>query len=54
MDIGETVRRSTWYRGPVGRRVMSDDPPFFSISPPVGDRDAQRRGALATMAGLGS
>jgi hypothetical protein len=55
MSIGETVRHSTWYGGPVGRRVMSDTAPFFSISEPDdGDRDAQRRRSLTTTAGLGA
>jgi hypothetical protein len=54
MDIGETVQRSSWHHRPLGRRVMSDNAPFFSISQPDdGDRDAQRRRAFATTAGLG-
>jgi hypothetical protein len=56
MDIQDTVRRSTWQRRSIGRRLMSDDAPFFTISDPdvVGNRDALRRRALATLAGLGS
>jgi hypothetical protein len=52
MDITETVRRSTWHHRPIGRRVMSDEAPYFSIADPdnVGHRDASRRQALARMA----
>jgi hypothetical protein len=55
MDIGETVRRSTWHRRPLGRRVMSDTAPYFAISASDDeDPDVQRRRALAATAGLGS
>lgn len=56
MGITETVRRSTWHRRSIGRRVMSDDAPYFSISVPddVPDRDAVRRWALAQMALFGA
>lgn len=45
MEIGDAVRRSTWYRRPLGRRVMRDNPPYFAISEPDGlsDSDARRR-----------
>jgi hypothetical protein len=53
MGIAEAVRGSTWHRPFVGRRVMDADAPFFAISQPDdGDRDAQRRQALATTAHL--
>ena len=54
MGITETVRRSTWHGGVIGRRVMSDEAPYFSISRPDdgSDRDALRRRALARMAHL--
>jgi hypothetical protein len=56
MDIETTVRRSTWYRIPLGRRVMSAQPPYFSISRSSDgqDGDALRRRALADLAGLPS
>ena len=56
MEIGETVRRSSWHRRPLGRRVMSDNPPYFSISEPdgVSDSDALRRRSLAGTAHLGA
>ncbi len=54
MDISDTVRRSTWYRRPLGRRVMQDNPPYFTISEPDGlsDSDARRRRSLARAAYL--
>jgi hypothetical protein len=54
MGITETVRRSTWHHRSIGRRVMSDEAPYVSISPPDdgSDRDAFRRRALARMAHL--
>ena len=53
MEITETVRRSKWHRHPLGRRVMSDNPPYFSIAEPDGgDRDACRRQSLAGTANL--
>jgi hypothetical protein len=54
MEIGETVLRSNWHRRPLGRRVMSDNPPYFSISQPdgVSDGDALRRRSLARTAHL--
>lgn len=56
MDIESTVRRSAWYRTPLGRRAMSAEPPYFSISRSSDGRhgDALRRQALADLAGLGS
>jgi hypothetical protein len=56
MDIESTVRHSTWYRTPFGRRVANTQPPFFSIarSSDRHDGDALRRQALADLAGLGS
>jgi hypothetical protein len=54
MKIGETVRRSSWHRRPLGRRVMSDNPPYFAISEADGasDSDALRRRSLAGTAHL--
>ena len=54
MGISETVRRSKWHRHPLGRRVMSDNPPYFSIAEPDdgGDRDGSRRRSLAGTANL--
>lgn len=56
MTIRETVRRSTWHRRPLGRRVMSDNPPYFSISQAdfASESDALRRQALARVAHLDS
>ena len=54
MDITETVRRSTWHQRSHGRRVMSDEAPYFSIleSDGVAHRDALRRESLARRARL--
>lgn len=54
MDIESTIRRSTWCRTPFGRRMMSPEAPYFSISPSSDgqDRDALRRQAIADIAGL--
>jgi hypothetical protein len=54
MDIESTVRHSTWYRTPFGRRVANTQPPFFSISRSAHAQnpDALRRQALADLAGL--
>jgi hypothetical protein len=56
MDIESTVRHSTWYRTPLGRRVMKAEAPYFSISRSSHgqDGDALRRQALADLAGLAS
>ncbi len=54
MAITDTVRRSTWHRRLIGRRVMTDEAPYFSISEPadVSDRDGSRRRSLARTAHL--
>jgi hypothetical protein len=52
MEITETVRRSTWHQRSHGRRVLTDDLPYFSISESdgVAHRDALRRESLARLA----
>ncbi|MDQ3946013.1 MAG: hypothetical protein M3357_12855 [Actinomycetota bacterium] len=46
--------RLTWYRKPFGRRVVSGEHPYFSISQPSDpeDDDALRRRHLSDLAGL--
>ena len=43
-----------WYRKPFGRRVVSPEHPYFSISHPsdAEDDDALRRHDLSDLAGL--
>jgi hypothetical protein len=53
MEVESVVRRSTWRRTPFERRLMSDKPPYFSMSHAADDDgDALRRQALAQLAGL--
>ena len=44
----------TWHHKPFGRRVVSPEPPYSSISQPADpeDGDALRRQDLADIAGL--
>ena len=54
MNVSETVRRSTWHQRALGRRVMTDAAPYFSISETddSSHRDAVRRRSLARLAQL--
>ncbi len=56
MGITETVRQSSWYRRPTGRRALTDEPPYFAIAQSDDDdaahRDIHRRRMLARMAGF--
>ena len=49
-----TTAQLTWYHKPFGRRVVSPDHPYFSISHPShsGDADTLRRRDLTDLAGL--
>jgi hypothetical protein len=49
-----TTSQLTWYHGPFGRRVVSPDHPYFSISRSSHseDSDTLRRRDLTDLAGL--
>ncbi|HEY3241617.1 MAG TPA: hypothetical protein VGL92_18800 [Acidimicrobiia bacterium] len=50
----DATSRLTWYHKPFGRRVVSPEHPYFSISQPSDpeDNDALRRRDLSDLAGL--